>query len=166
MSISKDIKGYEGLYQVTEDGRVFSNKSNKWLHPIVTHSGVLKVSIRVNGKKCLVAIHRLVAEAFIPNDENKPQVDHIDGDKQNNSKNNLRWCTNSENQNYRLSQGNSGAINESKKIRWGLKVYTSIRELSEVIASIRGSKPETVRKELKAVRYGGKVLYGEWCELV
>ena len=54
----------------------------------------------------------------------------------------------------------------SSKILWGDKEYPSIRELARVIAEERGSKVDTVRKEIKIVRYGGKILYGKWCELV
>lgn len=91
----KPIKGYEGLYYITEDGRVYSSIQNKWLKTWV-NSGYLVVNLQ--GRKSL--IHRLVAEAFIPNPDNLPVVNHKDENKLNSSVNNLEWCTYEYNNNY------------------------------------------------------------------
>ena len=94
----KDIEGYEGLYQVTSWGRIFSIKKNKFLSPEVTSKGYLRVDLfNGKGEKKHCKVHRLVADAFIPNENNKPQINHKDGNKQNNSITNLELCTNSEN---------------------------------------------------------------------
>jgi hypothetical protein len=162
----KDIQGYEGLYKVTEGGKIWSCNKQRFMSPITKKDGVQKVSLSKNGQKKQKSVHRLVAETFIDNPENKPQVDHIDGNKQNNNAENLRWCTNEENQAYRWEQGNTGAKDIGKPILWGDKEYPSIRALAREIAAIRGSKEETVRKELKAVRYGPKTLYGKYCEII
>ena len=82
-------------YQVTYDGRVWSFKTNKWLKPCLGNHGYFTVNI--NGKTVL--LHRLIAEAFIPNPENKHCIDHINGNRQDNRIENLRWCTYSENNN-------------------------------------------------------------------
>ena len=93
----KDIKGYEGLYAVTPEGEVWSYKSKKFLTPKHSVKGYLFVNLCKNGKVKNYRIHRLVAEAYIPNPDNLPQVDHINEDKTNNCVNNLQWITNRDN---------------------------------------------------------------------
>ena len=93
----KDIKGYEGLYAVTSCGKVWSYQRKKFLVPRVNRYGYLYVNLSKNGKAKSYVIHRLVAEAYIPNPENLPQVDHIDNDKTHNYVNNLQWITNRDN---------------------------------------------------------------------
>ena len=96
------IKGFEGQYQVSDQGRVKSLKFGKEriLKPIRDKDGYLLVNLCKNGeiKQCLV--HRLVAQAFIPNPNNLPQVNHRDEDKTNNSVQNLEWCDQKYNINY------------------------------------------------------------------
>ena len=93
----KDVQGYEGLYQVSTWGRVYNVLANKMVHTEVTKKGYLRVDLFKNGTRKHHKVHRLVAKAFIPNPNNKPQVNHIDGNKQNNSITNLEWVTNREN---------------------------------------------------------------------
>lgn len=108
--IWKDVQGYEGLYQVSNLGRVkslgrvidrlvYGNywQEEKILKPNKTKYGYLIVELRKNKKPKSFLVHRLVAITFIPNPENKPEVDHINADKTNNSVNNLRWVTAKEN---------------------------------------------------------------------
>ena len=89
----KDIKGYEGLYAITTEGDVYSYKYKKFLKPRVNHKGYLYVNLWKDGKVKTYSLHRLVAEAYIPNPDNLPQVDHIDENKTHNYVNNLRWIT-------------------------------------------------------------------------
>ena len=97
----KDIKGYEGLYQISNLGRVKSiarmMKNRKCEEiikvPSLTNRGYYRLPLCKMGKIKYFHIHRLVAEAFIPNNEKKPTVDHINRDKLNNCVNNLRWAT-------------------------------------------------------------------------
>lgn len=93
----KDVKNYEGLYGVTSCGRVYSYKSKKFLTPKHTRNGYLRIKLCKNGKAKQFYVHRLVAEAYIPNQDNLPQVDHIDNDKTHNYLNNLQWITNRDN---------------------------------------------------------------------
>lgn len=88
----KDIFGYEGLYAVTEDGRVWGYKRKKFLSPGPDGSGYLKVNLCKDGKLKHHLVHRLVAEAYLPNPNNYSQVNHKDECKTNNCINNLEWC--------------------------------------------------------------------------
>lgn len=102
----RDIEGYEGLYQVSDLGRVRSlrHKTTMILRQTAKSRGYKYVQLQVNGVYWTIGVHRLVAVAFIPNPENKPQVDHIDGNPSNNSITNLRWATQTENMNNPVTQ--------------------------------------------------------------
>lgn len=92
--IWKDIKDYEGLYKISNYGNVWSYKTNRILKPSKnTHTNHLGVILCKNGKKKRFQIHRLVAQAFIPNPLNLPQVNHINEIQDDNRSINLEWCT-------------------------------------------------------------------------
>ena len=86
----------EMKYKVTEDGRVMGAKG-KWLNPYESRDGYLKVNLDKGDDFKPYFIHRLVAEEFVPNPDNKPCVDHIDGNKLHNFVSNLQWVTTAEN---------------------------------------------------------------------
>ena len=125
--IWKDIKDYEGLYQVSNYGRIKSLKrkvktkngnyqgyNEKILKYGETNKKYYIVALCKNGKISAKLVHRLVAEAFIPNPDNKPCVDHIDTNSKNNNSINLMWCTQKENCLNPITR-----INNSKsKIKW------------------------------------------------
>lgn len=98
--IWKDIKGYEGLYKISNFGNVKSLniKRNKKLS--MNRCGYLFVNLSKNDVRKNFLVHRLVAAAFIENPENLPCVNHIDEDKTNNCVNNLEWCSYEYNNNY------------------------------------------------------------------
>lgn len=95
----KDIEGYEGLYKITTDGRVYSARKKNWLLPSYSH-GYMIVNLWKDKKSIPKKVHRLVAEAFIPNPYNKPQVNHLDERRDNNRVENLEWATAEENINW------------------------------------------------------------------
>ena len=104
----KDVVGYGGLYQVSNLGNIQSlkNKKLKFLQFALDKDGYRYVVLS-NWflKKKTLYIHRIVAKAFIPNPENKPEVNHIDFNKQNNNVENLEWVTRIENMNhYKLNK--------------------------------------------------------------
>ena len=114
----KDILNYEGRYAVSTLGEVYSlerkvlNKNGmlqkypaKTLKADVLRGGYLRVALCKNHKVVKKAVHRLVAEAFIPNPDNKPHINHIDNTPSNNCVSNLEWCTHSENMIHAQVQG-------------------------------------------------------------
>ena len=113
-----EVKGYDN-YSVSNTGLVRNDDTGKLLKPQKTR-GYYYVHLKRCGKLKNKYIHRLVAQAFIPNPENKPQINHIDGNPQNNCVSNLEWCTQSENilHRYRVlgkKPNMEAAINMCKK---------------------------------------------------
>lgn len=117
--IWKDIKNYEGCYQVSNLGRVRSltrkvktfngvrTSKGQLLKPLKTNTGYYRVDLKQNQKDKYMSIHRLVAEAFIPNPNNYPIINHKDNNTQNNCVDNLEWCTQSYNIKYAYKYGNA-----------------------------------------------------------
>ena len=109
--IWKDIKEYEGLYQISNLGNLICIKNNH-IKPIIVKpkksQRYLRVNLWKNGEYKTFSIHRLVAKAFLPNPNNFPVVNHKDGNRLNNKANNLEWCTQSHNikESYRLGLQN------------------------------------------------------------
>jgi len=91
------IKNYEGIYGINKKGDVYSAFSGKHINTDVNNFGYKRVVLCSNKIKKRFFLHKLVAETFIPNNENKEQVNHKDGNKQNNNVSNLEWVTPSEN---------------------------------------------------------------------
>lgn len=132
----KPIKGFEGLYEISDKGEVITlarelpTPTTKYISKekisfgYKNNKGYLVFDFRRRGGKC-IPVHRLVAEAFIPNPNNYPQINHKDGNKQNNCVDNLEWCNNSINQIHafknKLQQG--GFKHPNSKLTYNQVVY-------------------------------------------
>lgn len=99
------IRGYELLYGVTNDGRVWSYRSDRFLAPYTDKKGYTLFTLCISGICKRRRAHRLVAEAFVSNPLNKPFINHIDSDRSNNYYQNLEWCTAQENTDHMMSEG-------------------------------------------------------------
>ena len=114
METWQDIEGYEGIYQVSDlgnvrsldrelaDGRKLKGRPRK---PVPDKDGYSRVVLNKNGKQGNFPIHRLVAQAFIPNPDNKPEVNHTQGVKTDNRASELEWCTSKENTGHAMKTG-------------------------------------------------------------
>ena len=100
----KEIKDTNGYYLISDDGKVFSTRSNKILSTQVQPNGYHRIELNIDGVPRREFIHRLVAEAFIPNPNNYPIINHKDENPANNHADNLEWCTFEYNSNYGTCQ--------------------------------------------------------------
>lgn len=161
----KWIAGYEGRYEVSNFGRIRSYANGRWGNQSVSRK--LRLKHYTNGYPCIVlykdgtsktvSIHRLVAQAFIPNPDNLPEVNHKDGDKENNNVRNLEWMTCSQNSQHAIDTGLHRPSGIQKKAASEvcsipvymydtngnlLRVFGSITEASEVT---KADKSEIVK---------------------
>lgn len=134
----KDIVGLEGRYKVSNLGNVYSVKNNLIMKPYKSKRGYYTVNIPKENRKIKVCtIHRFVANAFIPNPENKREVNHIDGNKLNNRVENLEWVTPKENNNHARRTGLRKSDGDIPVIQYDLEGnfiarYKSYSEASRV----------------------------------
>lgn len=135
--IWKDVIGYEGLYQVSNFGRVLGVKRKKILTPRDVGNKYMSVVLSKNDVMKNKKVYRLAAQAFIPNPENKLCINHIDNKPENNNLNNLEWCTYKENREHCMKQNrhNWGEKNGHSKlvisdIKYIRKSSLSTKELS------------------------------------
>lgn len=101
----RDVVGYEDLFEISFHGVLRSKRTSRILRQHKHPHGYMHVSTKVKGRNILFRIHRLVASAWVDNPENKPYVNHLDGDKMNNSADNLEWCTAAENSKHAYEMG-------------------------------------------------------------
>ena len=148
----RDIPGYEGFYQVSDLGNIRSIRFNKIRNMKSWDShGYRAVELCMNNNRYTVGIHRLVALTFIPNPENKPEVNHKDRNKSNNNVENLEWVTQSENVAHAYRHGvEPRPTHQDQPFQKEIldiienKKYFSIREASRQT----GHKRDTIRRSL------------------
>ena len=178
--IWKDIEGYEGLYQVSNLGRVRSlyyqgHKREKILKTSRYSNDYLKVTLCKNSDNHKdYMVHRLVAQAFIPNTNNYPQINHIDSNRQNNCVSNLEWCTASQNIKHAYVYGNRKPVERtslSKIVKCLdlngnlLKVYPTIAKAKEDVTGVYSNNNSSIHycclhKKNYHTAYGYKWEYG------
>lgn len=133
--IVRDIVGYEGLYSIDIFGNVIRLKDQKEMSTQTNAQGYINVSLSKDKKQTQHKLHRLVAQAFIPNPLNKEQVNHIDGDKTNNAVWNLEWTNCKDNINHAVKTGKVKRLVPIKVVETG-KIYSSISECARDIGGM------------------------------
>ena len=165
----KDIAGYEGLYKVSDKGNIYSVErkdtigrkiGGRTLKPKYDKDGYSQINLYKNRKSKTQKIHRLVAEAFIPNPNGLPQVNHRDEVKDNNNVENLEWCTNEYNINFgtaieRITQKLSKKVKAINVETNEVTTFSSTRE-----AGRKGYDQGNVTKACRGVYYGGNLYKG------
>ncbi len=159
IEVWKDIPGYEGHYQVSNLGSVKSIERlrrtkgtgitkvcERIVKPTIDKFGYCKVCLFKNGKRKYCKPHRLVAIAFIPNPDNKPEVNHKDGNKTNNNVSNLEWNTASENMRHAFANGLNGG--ERKKNRMPVWQFDKAHNLIATYPSIYAAEKKTGIKNI------------------
>lgn len=147
----RDVVGYEGLYQISSLGRIkrlVSPKCKKERLLAITkdlNHGYCRVMLSKENKARRFLIHRLLAEHFIPNPENKPCIDHINGIRDDNRLENLRWCTHLENNNFPLAKRNNSIAHKelAQDEQWRKKNIEAVKRAM--------ARPE-VRKKISESR--------------
>lgn len=142
----KPIKGWEDKYLIYSDGRVYSLLRGKFLSPRLSMDGYERVCLFDDGKRYEYRVHRLVAENFIDNSDNLPQVNHKDFNRRNNCLSNLEWCTNYENvhhsiEHYRKGFGNQHSERDNSTGQFKqVKAYTFTNVYNEKCFTVIGLK--------------------------
>lgn len=153
------IKDFEQLYFITEDGKVWSVKSNRFLTNQIGKNGYLYIDLNKNGTRTRKYIHRLVAEAFLPNPNNLPQVNHIDENKNNNNVNNLEWISIKDNVNY--GTRTERAEQRKKEVNANMKQIAMCNKQTHEIIKTYKSLTEASKENNIGVGNISSVLHGK-----
>lgn len=161
----KPIKGWEGYYNITNDGRVYSIRSGRYLDKGSDKDGYKLVTLSANGIKRTYRIHRLVAETFVDNPDNKEEVNHKDFDVKNNWFENLEWVTQKENDDWNKSHGHHGRYDIQKAYTFtnvfNGKSFT-ILGFKNVLKQLGGSKRNFMNMIQKYANTGAYIKYGRF----
>jgi hypothetical protein len=145
--IWKDIPGYEGLYQVSSDGKVKGKRGLLKCH--VTKHGYVRATLWLKSKPKHFLVHRVVASVFLKNRDCKEQINHIDGDKKNNNLYNLEWSTRSENMIHSVDVLNKRTKNITiiyKHNEYSFKSYKDCAKFLNTYTSTVSSVARGIRK--------------------
>ena len=132
------IKGFEN-YSVTRDGKIWSHKRNKFIKHYINNRGYCYVQLSNIDKRLTTSVHRIVASAYIPNNDYSLEVNHINGIKTDNKVENLEWCTHMQNQLHAYS---TGLMRDKRKVLLDKSTgiyYNSIREAAELLGYNKGT---------------------------
>ena len=154
--IWKDIEGYEGHYQVSDKGRVKSVKFGKEriLKPVITTKKYLQVHLCKNNIRKDYHIHRLVAQAYIPNPNNLPHINHKNEDRTDNRVENLEWCDAKYNNNYgnhnkKISEKLSKSVDQFSIEGKFIKTWSSMHQVTRELGITVGQISLCCRKKQK-----------------
>lgn len=159
--IWKTIEGTNGEYQVSDTGLVKTTKTGRILRPAIDARGYERVCLFKMDRDRRYKVHRLVAMAFIPNLNNLPQINHIDGNKRNNNVSNLEWVTNRDNvihaKEHGLRAGHERFCESKKKRVIATNIYTGEQIVFDSIMSARKTIGTChVQEVLRGIRHQAK----------
>ncbi len=166
--IWKDIDGYEGYYKVSNKGNIFSveriARGRKWggrtLQSSYHKHGYLHIALRKNGIKKNKLVHRLVAEAFLPNPNNFLEVNHLDEIKDNNELSNLEWCDTMYNVNYGTRNKRAGRKLSKKVKAVNIETGENLTFNSTLEAESKGFSHGNVSQACRGIYCGGNLYRG------
>ena len=151
------LKLFETKYIVYPDGKIFNIAMNNTSKTRLNEKGYVIVSLNVNDKEYVAKVHRLVAMKYIPNPNNYPQINHIDGIKTNNNIENLEWVDNKQNKYHAMK------LLESKTGKRTSHAIFSMQEISNIRAMYKNKTPKTVIENNFNINRSklNKILYNE-----
>lgn len=159
------LKNFEHDYAISKDGTILSLLTDQYVNTSVDTNGYLKVTLHKDGSTYTRRVHILVAQQFIPNPDNLPVVNHIDGNKQNPNVTNLEWCTQQDNVIHAHRTGLQTKTSDKVVVRGDGRVYRSLTEAakdnniskSAISKVINGTRKTAGGHEWKEVKNATKI---------